>query len=74
MKAKLQYKYFLVIRIRTNNGERGIALYSGDKDGKPLFTMDFSKAKVFDSRKEAKKVGFKGYKSIEIVKIPVGEE
>ena len=74
MKAKLQYKYFLVMRIRANNGERALAFYSGDKDGKPLFTTDIGKAKVFDTRKEAKDIGFKGYKSIEIVKIPIGEE
>ena len=74
MKVKLQYKYFLVMRIRARNGERGLAFYSGEKDGKPLFSMNIEKAKVFDNRKEAKEVGFKGYKSVEIVKIPIGDE
>ena len=74
MKAKLQYKYFLVMRIRAKNGERALAFYSGEKDGKPLFTVNPDNAKVFDTRKEAKEVGFKGYKSVEIVKIPIGEE
>ncbi len=74
MKVKMQYKYFLVMRIRAKDGTRGLAFYSGDKDGKPLFSMDLEKAKVFDTLKEAKEVGFKGYKSVEILKIPVGDE
>ena len=73
MKAKLQYKYFLVMRVRAKNGERGLAFYSGEKEGKPLFTLVPGNAKVFDSKKEAQSVGFKGYKSVDIVKIPVGD-
>ena len=74
MKAKLNYIYLISMRIRLSNGERTLAFYSEEKDGKPVFTVIPGKAKAFNTRKEAKAIGFKGYKSIEIVKIPIGEE
>ena len=74
MKVKLEYKYLIVMRCRAKNGEVGPAFYIGEKDGKPAFSFDVGKAKFFDSRKEAKQIGFNGYKSVTIVKIPIGDD
>ena len=74
MKVKLKYMYLIVMRCRAKNGQVGPAFYIGEKDGKPAFSFDVAKAKFFSTRKEAKQIGFNGYKSVNILKIPVGDD